>query len=410
MRRSSSSLSSQTFGLTSVEKKNLAKLVIPSFENISPDDLIVEHLKGGLTNLLSTVKISSSFPSQPFKKLKANANETIALIREYGKGSDVFMNRAQEEKVVQKLSDEGISPKIFACYPWGRIEEYLPNSRTLSTLEFRTSYFERVGDLLGKFHHPSISNELIKVASVSSNGSTCLLQSRLQKYLELAKKVSFENGNNLEGDEGISPNRDKKLFALNVPQLEKEVEWLITMLNSNNNNEDAAAKQQTEEESLINKVVFSHCDLQEGNILLYEGQMHMIDFEYSDVMNRGFDFGNCFAECTMCYHISNFPGFTLNPDDFPNLQQQEAFCLAYAKAADMLSGNRDKDLKLIHALTKQARKYVLASHLHWVLWSIIMSERSTINFGYLEYALARLDQFYVGKRNYIQTGEPWDDF
>lgn len=403
MRRSSSSLSSQTFGLTPVEKKNLTKLVIPFFANISTEDLVVEHLKGGLTNLLSTVRISSSFPSQPFKKLKGNANETIALIREYGKGSELFMNRPQEEKVVQKLSDEGISPKIYACYPWGRIEEYLPNSRTLTTLEYRTTYFAQVGDLLGKFHHPSISNELIKVASASTS-KACMLHSRLQKYLELAKKVTFLSDYEEEEEVLMSPNRKGKLLALNVPQLEKEVDWLVKMLNDNSNTTNGG------QEDNVNSVVFSHCDLQEGNILLYEGQMHMIDFEYSDVMNRGFDFGNCFAECTMCYHISNFPGFTLNPDDFPTLQQQEAFCAAYAKAADMLTGNRESDVRLIHALTKQARKYALASHLHWVLWSIIMSEKSTINFGYLEYALARLDQFYVGKKNFLQTGEPWNDF
>ena len=49
-------------------------------------------------------------------------------------------------------------------------------------------------------------------------------------------------------------------------------------------------------------------------------------------------------------------------------------------------------------LAREAAAFMLASHLRWALWAACMSANpATSEFGYLEYGLARLAQYYALK-------------
>lgn len=48
----------------------------------------------------------------------------------------------------------------------------------------------------------------------------------------------------------------------------------------------------------------------------------------------------------------------------------------------------------IEALSREANEFALAAHILWSLWGIIQSSTSDIEFGYLEFAHARLGEFY----------------
>jgi choline/ethanolamine kinase len=75
-------------------------------------------------------------------------------------------------------------------------------------------------------------------------------------------------------------------------------------------------------------VVFSHNDLQEGNILIrpeYEtpdDKLVLIDFEYCSYNYRGFDLANHFCEWSYNYNVDLYPNFSSTPEDFPSEEER----------------------------------------------------------------------------------------
>jgi len=383
---------------------------VPEFAGYGEKEFFVEPLRGGLTNLLWMVglknsknqDVSAKSPTSSSTSSSSNTNPssnslgsnsgsgtdtdddatpqqgkrsrkdprptTIALVREYGRGTESFMNRLQEERIVQRLCEEGLCPTVYGVYPWGRVERYLSDSRTLSTTEYASpEYLPKVARLLGQFHaHSSSLTPLC-----TDTGKDSRLGHRLYQWFKIASSVRFE------GDDPEDRRKHRKLEALDLNNSVKtEIEWFL--------------KEVSEVKS---PVVFCHCDLQEGNVLLHGNQLHMIDFEYSDRLERGFDFGNCFCEMAIDYQVNSYPGFIVYPDSFPDEAKQIAFLRAYADGAG-LEFNEGTERQLL----REANLFIMGSHLHWAIWSVVQGGNSTIDFGYMEYAEQRMDQYYFFKR------------
>lgn len=151
-------------------------------------------------------------------------------------------------------------------------------------------------------------------------------------------------------------------------------------------------------------IVFSHNDLQEGNILLpsddanislgtsakhfsrnmvkqFENHIVFIDFEFCSYNHRGFDIGNHFCERMFDYSNPEWPHFYHYPDEWPNDEAKLFFIREYLKQSKQLSHNEKLDTEQ-HVL-KEADFYTLAAHLMWTLWSINNARTSKISFGYL---------------------------
>jgi thiamine kinase-like enzyme len=448
--RNISTTVTRDFGLSSTEIIRAAKSCVPGWQNYPDSFFDTQKLTGGLTNLLTTVHLKkekvlsldessntgtgTETNNNNNKRLRSsdktnhhhhhvaghhhNYEEKIVLVREYGAGSDRFMNRAQEAKIIEALSEARLCPKVFGLKPWGRVEKFLHHSRTLTTEEYRSDRFvPLVGELLGSFH--SRSDELLALCTTPGNNS--VLGNRLQQWFDLASLVNFNNtttttthsttttttmnssSTNNATDINLTAERNAlKLACLNLPAIREEINWLI----------------QEAIPSVHSPVVFSHADLQEGNVLLDEAEdqlgslspegssyaqpvsLNMIDLEYSDRMERGFDLGNCFCEQSICYKIDHFPGFVLNPDHYPTFKNQELFLKAYCMGAGISPTG-----ETIKQLMKEARLFSLVSHLHWSIWSVIMAANSSIHFGYLEYALQRMDQYWIGKEKLLKGVE-----
>lgn len=76
-------------------------------------------------------------------------------------------------------------------------------------------------------------------------------------------------------------------------------------------------------------IVFSHNDLQEGNILITNDSLHsnnpslvLIDYEYCSYNYRGFELANHFLEHTMNYNAEDYPHFTIDLSAYPTHEQQ----------------------------------------------------------------------------------------
>jgi len=168
--------------------------------------------------------------------------------------------------------------------------------------------------------------------------------------------------------------------------------------------------------SLSSPVVFCHNDLHEGNMLYNKNgvdtEITLIDFDYSSYNYRGYDIANHFCEFIYEYTLGDDPGdgFIVNNEDFPSQQQQETFAEEYLATlgefnGKIQSGEHDQKryASVIHTcsveeLLYEVNRFALASHFMWSLWSIIQQQVSKIDFQYLKYGKARMDEYKRKKK------------
>lgn len=134
-------------------------------------------------------------------------------------------------------------------------------------------------------------------------------------------------------------------------------------------------------------LVFSHNDLNHGNILFDPARDHMVfvDYEYSGMNFRGFDIGN---------HFSEYAGLDLDWSRYPTEAQQFLFLRAYLGDA----ATEDE----LRSLAIEANKWSLVSHLLWYIWASIQSKISDItHFSYTRYASLRLQEYYRKKELFL---------
>ena len=165
--------------------------------------------------------------------------------------------------------------------------------------------------------------------------------------------------------------------------------------------------------------VLTHGDNQAGNWIQeldVDGDVVLIDYEYSRLDARGFDLGNLLCEATFDYTVTEPPGYSFDSTAYPSLKWQIAFFRAYADAeaeacnvgigastvgsdvppiqastapscchdtclaegagADTISRSPSALAALppdLRKLADEARLGVLASHLYWALWGAVMA-------------------------------------
>lgn len=196
------------------------------------------------------------------------------------------------------------------------------------------------------------------------------------------------------------PKYQERLKNLNIQSMKSELKNLQSLL-----------------QSIESPVVFSHNDLQYGNILKsnVNGEIILIDYEYACYNNRGFDIANHFCEWAANYH-SKYPHI-LDFSKLPNKQQQIHFFEGYLHARNQLqklnrvvfSESNPNSPSLSPMLTPQVLEemhkkelehlliessyFMLCSHLLWGFWGIKQASQSEIDFDYVYYAIQRIEEY-----------------
>lgn len=98
------------------------------------------------------------------------------------------------------------------------------------------------------------------------------------------------------------------------------------------------------------------------------------------------------------YSQSSWPFFKTNVENYPSREQQLLFIRQYLAAC---GDDDDIDLNKEEAMLVEVNRFALASHFFWGLWAIIQAKISTIEFGYLEYALARFETYFAQKKKFV---------
>uniref|UniRef100_A0A8C0UIR1 Ethanolamine kinase n=1 Tax=Cyanistes caeruleus TaxID=156563 RepID=A0A8C0UIR1_CYACU len=319
--------------------------------------------RGGLSNMLFQCSLPDTIETVADEPRKV-------LLRLYG----AILQMGAEAMVLESvmfaiLAERALGPKLYGIFPQGRLEEFIP-SRKLSTEELSLPDISaEIAEKMARFHG----------MKMPFNKEPKWLFGTMEKYLNQVLRIKFTRES--------QTRKLNKLLSYNLPQ---EMKNLRAML-----------------EATFSPVVFCHNDCQEGNILLLEGRessenqkLMLIDFEYSSYNYRGFDIGNHFCEWMYDYSYEKYPFFKASVLKYPSKKQQLHFLSSYLSAFhdgfENLS-NEEKS-KLEEEVLVEVNRFALASHFFWGLWSIIQAKISSIEFGYLEYALSRFDAYFDQKR------------
>lgn len=333
------------------------------WKSISYEEFNIEHISGGLSNLLYLCSLP--------EKVKTREDEpSKVLLRLYGRIIQENPETVITDSVIfSLLAEKQMGPRLYGVFTGGRVEEYI-KSRHLYTEEL---------------HQPDISVACARVMA-RFHQLTMPLVKEPRWLFDVMTRYLDEALNNMSFD---NPDADKaaKLQKIMSYGLASELTCLRNLLGQVNS-----------------PVVFCHNDMQEGNILYCDEdkgwQVLPIDFEYSSYNYRGFDFGNHFCEWCYDYSVETPPYYSAKIENYPNREQQLRFVRAYLEEGGMALDSpemRDEEERLL----LEANAFALASHFMWGLWSIVQSQMSHIQFGYLDYAIARFEAYFLQKAQVV---------
>nr|XP_029714363.1 choline/ethanolamine kinase-like isoform X6 [Aedes albopictus]XP_029714367.1 choline/ethanolamine kinase-like isoform X6 [Aedes albopictus] len=224
-----------------------------AWKTIPAEELQLKRISGGLSNFLYYVRLpdhqngSSPKPSsQCYKRARKDSYSNMlepkeVLLRIYGQthGESALESMLTESVVFTLLSERKLGPKLHGIFPGGRIEQYIP-ARALTTSELSDPKISlKIAEKMAAIH--SLDIPVSKEPDWLWNTMNRWLKS-VETTLETFRKDRTNGNKRIDGDEIITD--------LN---LRVEVEWLKSVIDREDH-----------------PVVFSHNDLQEGNILLRE--------------------------------------------------------------------------------------------------------------------------------------------
>ncbi|KHJ93021.1 Choline/ethanolamine kinase [Oesophagostomum dentatum] len=354
-----------------------AKYLGGAWNHVGLEQFRIKHITGGMSNLLFLVELPSEVES-----MGGEARQALLRIQ-----CQSDLDQLLSESVVfTLLSERSLGPKLLGVFPGGRFEQFIP-SRPLQCKEISKPAIARIiGPMLARVH--TLDVPITKEPEIMKCARTWLEKFR-------------------QTDGGARPI-DIRCTAASVPshchpssitcdQLEEELNFVEEFL-----------------EKSRSPVVFSHNDLQEGNILLFadyhldgngaiqskvNGEttvepLVLIDFEYCSYNYRGFDLGNHFCEYGIDYNCDEPPYYKIYEEMFNVKAERRGFCKAYRDEvykmrdtcenphfpSDLVTGDREEDLA---RLITESTLFMAVSHIFWSCWALLNAEVSSSYLPFL---------------------------
>ncbi len=298
------------------------------------------------------------------------------LLRFFGQGSDAFIDRLQEERILHAVAAEGLCPKLLASFPEGRVEEFVPDAEPLTASQFRSPALSTlVARRLHALHSISHVDGLPKSA-------TPPLFAQLRAWATRAVAlcgVKYE-GLDVAGLVTEVDRLEARLLAVASPVClcHNDLNHLNVLLRARGGGAD-------KNEEKNNNGLDSNKDQDEDE----EDSIVLVDLEYAGWNYRGFDLGNLICEWASDFQSSH-PHLLDFTHHYPTTQQQHHLARAY------LGGGKDAREEEVENLVFEMQEFALASHLLWGVWGLLQARLSTIDFDFVGFARQRLDEYYKG--------------
>ncbi|KAI7871207.1 kinase-like domain-containing protein [Spinellus fusiger] len=314
------------------------KVVSVIFPSWQPEDIKFVQCKDGITNQL--VKVTHV------------PTDVSVLVRAYGKGSELIIDRKQEIINIVTLSNQEMCPPLYGRFRNGLVYGYI-KGRMASVDDLGTPRTARwVAKRLAKWH---------KVELLGEKGQGERKQTLWDTMWSWIDQVP---------DHYENPTT-QAIFSkkFNKQSMVAELKSLTARL-----------------EQLESPIVFSHNDLLYGNIIFddQKEEASFIDYEYGCYAFRGFDIGN---------HFNEFAGFECDYSKYPDRAFQLQWFEWYLTESKVTPTQ-----EALEALYHEVNAFSLASHYFWGLWAMIQARISDIDFDYMSYAVLRFNEYERRKK------------
>lgn len=464
-----------------------------AWKTIPAEDLQLRRISGGLSNFLYHVSLPedlqrsdtprSTYSSSSSKRARKDSYSNMlepkeVMLRIYGQthGEHALETMLTESVVFTLLSERKLGPKLHGIFPGGRIEQYIP-ARPLKTAELGDPKITlKVAEKMAAIHSldipvskepdwlwstmarwlKSMESTLKTLEKDQANGNKAIPGQEIITSLDFRAEVEWlksiierdehpvvfshndlQEGNILLREDSSSASVSENFCTLDQfdesTQLGSHFSSIlisnsttssnsgsVTSLKSNGSNGPAVGevavhqedcKQNSRKRSMCENLE-SELDNTRDSVLSGnsqalsdqpcdgEPQLMIIDFEYCAYNYRGFDIANHFLEWTFDYTKPDGPFYYHKPEQFPTAEQEDKFIAVYLAKSNCCDEAVPSD-EDIAEVRREVRCFTLASHLFWSFWSIVNMYQE-IEFGYLEYAVCRLNEYIKCKKQYSE--------
>ncbi|KXG46845.1 Choline/ethanolamine kinase [Penicillium griseofulvum] len=333
----------------------------------------------GITNTL--LKIINLKPGLTEEQID---NEAV-LMRAYGNGTEILIDRERETKSHALLASRGLAPPLLARFKNGLLYRFIRGRPCGHQDLVSPPIWRGVARRLAQWHAilPSSGPEpkdvsVAEIAGSQDDEITVIKPRRagpsmwavLQKWV-LALPVT-------------TPEQRARRLSLQT-----ELQWVLAILDDGKGiGEDG--------------FVFSHCDLLCANVIVLPSEdglpipkdgtapVNFIDYEYAVPAPAAFDISN---------HLAEWGGYDCDYNMMPTKSVRRQFLTEYTKSYCEQRGlDASSQGEIVDRLYEDVDRFRGIPGLYWGVWALIQAQISQIDFDYASYAETRLGEYYAWKR------------
>ncbi|KAI1365062.1 kinase-like domain-containing protein [Xylaria arbuscula] len=369
------------------------RLILALRPEWSSSDSKVEFVRftDGITNTL--LKAINRKPGLSKEQID---NEAI-LLRAYGHGTDVLIDRHRETQNHELLMKHGLAPELLARFSNGMMYRFI-QGKVCQPADLREpSIYLAVARRIAQWH---ATVPCLHETNAGSNGTTNGLHSPSIDLIAPGKPPPNVWTVMQKWIRALPTKTVEQLTRQS--ELQKHLSWLVEKLSQR----PGLGK---------NGLVFAHCDLLSGNVIIepkgpgttvnghgdipaacqntlqQHPSVNFIDYEYATPSPAAFDIANHFAE---------WGGFDCDFSVLPTRAQRLEFIREYIHTyfslAEKPEGGESIDEEFeSQKLLAEVDMFRGVPGFYWGIWALIQATISHIDFDYAQYAEVRLGEYWA---------------
>ncbi|KAK4131934.1 kinase-like protein [Trichocladium antarcticum] len=349
----------------------------------------------GITNtLLKAVNKRAGLSADEIDK------ESI-LLRAYGHGTDVIIDRQRETQNHELLMRHGLAPELLARFENGMMYRFIQGTVTHPEDLRKPIIYKAVARRLAEWH--------AVVPCISARTGHSRKNSRADGTTPPALDSNLGDAEFQLALDGVAPGKPPP----NVWTVMQK--WIFALPTDTEAQRARQAELQQELRALVSELsqrpglgahglVFAHCDLLSGNVIVQpktDGAnadkttetVTFIDYEYATPSPAAFDIAN---------HLAEWGGFDCDFSVLPTRAQRREFVAEYIHAYFAQRSTKFPGSAAAAAVDEAAEVEKLMEEVdmfrgvpgfYWGIWALIQATISQIDFDYASYAETRLGEY-----------------
>ncbi len=139
------------------------------------------------------------------------------------------------------------------------------------------------------------------------------------------------------------------------------------------------------------ELTFCHNDTYHGNIMkLDSGEIKLLDFEFSCLNNRAYDFSNLFAETLMRHQLNEYPYFEIGEPEFGD-HELGMLISFYLDNADFKS--KEARAKAYNKYLQDTKRMLILSDFKYAMAALTLAVNPVQKIRFIPYAFQRFRKF-----------------